>query len=279
MGQVKKAIICPSCGRLISGDAPECIHCGLKNPGRIGALAGMHRLFRGNLDFTTTVIYFCTALYILSLLIDVRGIFHARNILSFLEPSQKSILIMGATGSYPIHFGRYWTLVTAIFLHGSILHIIFNMLWVRQIGPMVEEFFGIPRLIIIFLVSGIAGFALTTLRGTQLTIGASGAIFGLLAALIYYGRARGGLFRQFVYPQILTWAIVLFIYGFLVPQVDNLSHLGGFIAGYLSASLLGYRELRPENLIDKVIATALIIVVGGDFIINFGALLLTLKWL
>ncbi len=279
MGQIKKAILCPNCGKLISSDASECIHCGLKNPGKIGLLAGVQRLFRGNFDFTTAVIYVCAALYVVSLLIDVKGIFQQPGILSFLGPSQRSILLMGASGSYPIYFGRYWTVITAIFLHGSILHIFFNMLWVRQIGPMVEEFFGSSRLIIIFLVSGVAGFLLTTLRGTQLTVGASGAIFGLLAALIYYGRARGGIFRQVVYPQIMTWAIVLFIYGFLVPQVDNLAHLGGFIAGYLSASLLGYRELKPENLTDKVLATGLIIITGAAFVINFVVLFLSLKWL
>ncbi len=279
MGQVKKAILCPGCGKLISSDAPECIHCGLKNPGRIGALAGVQRLFQGKIDFTTAVIYFCAAMYALSLLIDVKGIFQVRGFLSLLGPTQQSILIMGATGSYPIHFGRYWTLITAIFLHGGILHIVFNMLWMRQIGPMVEELFGSPRLIVIFLVSGIAGFALTTLRGTPFTVGASGAIFGLLAALIYYGRARGGAFRQIIYPQIMTWAIVLFIYGFLVPQVDNFAHLGGFIGGYASANLLGYREQKPENLTDKVLATGLIIITLFAFIINLTVLVLSIKWL
>jgi rhomboid protease GluP len=98
------------------------------------------------------------------------------------------------TGSYAMARGRFWTLITAIYLHGSLLHIVFNLLWIRQLGPAVEELFGTSRLILIFTFSGVAGFIISNLVGIQFTIGASGSIFGLLGALIYYGRHCGGVF-------------------------------------------------------------------------------------
>jgi len=274
MGHTKRAILCPNCGKLISADTKECIHCGMKNPGKFGVITALQKFFRDNIGFMQIVTYFCAGLYAVSLLIDLAGMFQMRDPLSFLGPSGNSVLILGATGTYPLQLGRWWTLITAIYLHGSILHIIFNLLWIRQIGPMVEDLFGTSRLIIIFTVSGILGFILSTMQGTPLTIGASGSIFGLLGALIYYGRARGGMFRAVIYPQIMTWAVVLFIYGFLAPRVDNFAHLGGFIGGYLAANLFGYEERKPENLTHKTLAALSIVLTIVAFGINFAVLLL-----
>ncbi len=273
MGYTKRAILCPNCGKLISADAEVCIHCGIKKPGKLGAVTAIQKIFSGNLGFIPAVTYFCAGLYVVSLLIDLSGITQFNGPLSFLSPSVNSTLLLGATGSLPMQLGRWWTLITAIYLHGGILHILFNMLWLRQIGPMVEDIFGTSRLIMIYTMAGVLGFFLTTMRGTQLTIGASGSIFGLLGALIFYGRARGGAFKEVVYPQIMSWAVVLFIFGFISPGVDNFAHLGGFIGGYLTAALLGYQERKPENLTHKTLAATSIVLTILAFGINFAVLL------
>ena len=111
------------------------------------------------------------------------------------------------TGVVPVMVqGHWWTMITAIYLHGGLLHILFNMLWVRQLGPMVSELFGPFRLFIIFTVSGACGFALSVLMGNAYTLGASGSIFGLLAAAIVFGRQRGSsMFTR----HFLQWAIIL----------------------------------------------------------------------
>ena len=133
---------------------------------------------------------------------------------------------MGMTGVVPVMLqGHWWTLITAIYLHGGLLHILFNMMWVRQLGPMVSELFGPFRLFIIFSVSGITGFIASVLMGTAYTLGASGSIFGLLAAAIVYGRRHGNtMFTR----QFLQWAILLFVFGFIFSGVDNWAHAGGF---------------------------------------------------
>jgi rhomboid protease GluP len=274
MGNTKRAILCPNCGKLISADAEECIHCGMKNPGRFGLHSVVQKLFRGNIGFIQAMTYFCIGLYLVSLLIDPSALLRPGGFLNFLSPSGKSLYLLGMTGTFAINSGHWWTLITAIYLHGGILHILFNLLWIRQLGPMVEGMFGTARFILIFTISGVIGFFLSYLTGTQFTVGASGAIFGLLGALIYYGRSRGGVFREIIYPQILSWAVVLFLFGFIFPRIDNFAHLGGFIGGYLSGNLLGYQERKVESSGHRNFAVIIIIVTILSFVLNFLVLVL-----
>ena len=125
--------------------------------------------------------------------------------MNFLAPSTVVTLAFGASGAEPIfRFGMWWSVLSAGWLHGSALHILFNMLWVRQLGPATADVYGAGRMVIIYTVSSATGFLLSSiagllfaalpipfLRGASFTLGASAPIFGLLGALVYYGR-RGG---------------------------------------------------------------------------------------
>ncbi len=248
------SILCPNCGKLISSTAGECMHCGTKNPNLWGFSEILRKFFGRQLSLVPIIVTTCIALYILSIALDPSAIFQTRGFLGFLSPTTNSLVNLGMTGAYPISRGHWWTLITAIYLHGSILHIIFNTLWIRQLGPTVEELFGTSRSFMIFTISGALGFVLSTFAGNYFTIGASGSIFGLLGALVYYGRKRGGSFGTAVYKQTGQWAIVLFIFGFLFPGIDNFAHGGGFIGGYLTASLLGFIEIKKENRTHQLLA-------------------------
>ena len=109
-------------------------------------------------------------------------------------PSNRALWAFGAAGAIPWQAGHWWTLLTAIYLHGGLLHILFNVLWIRQLGPEVEELYGPARLVVIFTVSGVAGFVASNAFGVPFTIGASGSIFGLLGAMVAFGQKRGGAF-------------------------------------------------------------------------------------
>lgn len=173
----------------------------------------------------------------------------------FLSPSSQSLFILGSTGSIPLfQYDRWWTLITANFLHGSVLHIIFNMLAVRQLAPLVIEEFGAYRTIVIYILGGIGGFAISALAGVQLTIGASAALCSLIGALLYYGKSRGGIYGQAIFSQIGGWVLGIAMFGFLVPGINNWGHGGGIVSGILLAFLLGYREKRKENISHKIIA-------------------------
>jgi rhomboid protease GluP len=241
------SIVCPSCGRLISANASECMHCGKKNPGLWGFAPEMKRLFGGFSDIISQITVACIFLYLLALLLQPAAIFQSRGIFDILGPDMRALDKLGMTGTYAVSQGRWWTILTAIYLHGSLLHILFNMLWIRQLGHMVVELFGQARTFIIFTIAGAAGFVISNLVGIPFTIGASGSIFGLLGALVYYGRKRGGYFGMTIYRQVGTWAIVLFLFGFFMSTVNNFAHAGGFIGGYLAAMLLGFQEMRLEN--------------------------------
>lgn len=263
------SMVCPNCRKLISKNASECIFCGYKNPGGFHLGSVFQRLFGQDFDVIKIIVTFSAGMYVLSLLLDLRAIFQVRGMFGFLAPGNLSIYKLGATGTIALEYGRWWSVVTAIFLHGGIIHIFFNMLWIRQIGPDVEAFYGTARFVIIYIISGALGFVASILGGHVLTIGASGSIFGLLGALVFYGRARGGYFGETIYKQTGTWALVLFAFGFLMSGVDNFAHAGGFIGGYLVAWLVRFNEHRPERLWHRILAIGLVVFTVLAFALNF----------
>src|SRR5262249_61698945 len=128
-----------------------------------------------------------------------------------------------------------------------LLHIVFNLLWVRRCASAVEQLFGTARLVVIYTVAGVSGFVLSNLVGVPWTLGASGAVFGLLGAMVAYGRTRGGTFGLAVFRQYGQWALLIFIFGFFMAGVDNWGHAGGFIGGYVAAVVVGSGGRRAER--------------------------------
>src|SRR6266540_6117584 len=213
--QPTRTILCPSCGRLTRADADECLICGRRRPGMWGLSDVFRRLFRTGSP-TNLITIACIALYVLSLLFDPAGALRPRGPFEVFSPSSGALHALGATGAFPWAQGEWWTLITAMYLHGGLLHILFNVLWIRQLGPAVEELYGRGRLAVIFTVSGVAGFVMSNALDPSPTIGASGAIFGLLGAMVAYRRQRGGVFGRLVLRQYGQWAFVLALWhGFL----------------------------------------------------------------
>ncbi len=247
------AILCPSCGRITNANAEVCFFCGRRRPG-IWGFAPALRTLVGSLDVTKVITVACVTLYVASLVADPIASLRPRGPFELLTPSQQALSELGMTGAFAWAAGRWWTLITAIYLHGSILHIVFNVLWIRQLGPAVEQLYGPARLAVIFTASGAAGFLVSNYAGVPFTIGASGSIFGLLGAMVAYGRQRGGVFGSMVLRQYGQWALVLFILGFVMSGVNNLAHAGGFAGGLACAILLGSTERRREGGIDHLLA-------------------------
>jgi rhomboid protease GluP len=206
------------------------------------------------------------AMYILSLLLKPTSTGLSLNPFTFLSPDGTSLFLLGATGWAPVEqYGRWWTLLSANYLHGSILHILFNMIALRQIGPLIVQEYGGHRMIILYTLSGVVGFWVSVLFGVRFTIGASAAVCGLIGAALYYGKSRGGAYGQTIYSQVGGWAVSIFIFGLLVPGINNWGHGGGLLGGIALALLLGYNERSPESVFHKIfagicmIATALVL--------------------
>ena len=264
------AILCPRCHKIVSAEAETCPHCGQRKPGLWGATATMRKLGL-QLNFPHLITVFCGVLYLLALALDPSAIFQTQGLMQILSPSIQASFKLGVTGTVPIFAYKFWwTPITAIYLHGGLLHIFFNMMWVRQLGPVVEELFGPFRLFAIFTIAGITGFIASTLAGHELTLGASGSIFGLLAAAIAYGRRAGS---QLFTRQFLQWAVLLFVMGFIMPGVDNWAHGGGFVGGYVAAYVFS-RSSEREGLGAYLAGGLCLLATVGAFVLQFIAVFL-----
>src|SRR6476661_1367043 len=238
------SVVCPSCGALVGVNDERCYTCGRANPGLWGFGPALRQL-GSDLGFVPLVLGASAVLYVLTLLASGRNLQIMGGGFNILAPSAPALLAFGASGGYPVfQMGSWWTVLSATWLHGSFLHILFNMMWVRDIGPSTADVVGPARTIIIYVVSGVCGFLLSSiasvylpplplLRGAQLTVGASASIFGLLGALVHYGRKSGS---SLIHGQAKQWALILFIYGLVMPGVDNFAHAGGFLGGYVASA-------------------------------------------
>lgn len=266
------SVICASCGVLVGVNDDRCYNCGRRNPGLWGYGPALRNLGR-DFGFVPLMTGATIVLYVLSLLLSRGGMQ-----MFTLSPSGPILFMLGASGAAPVFdYGRWWTLLTAGWLHGNLLHIFFNVLWIRQLAPAIAEIYGPARMIIIYTLSGIAGFALSSLageylwwmpvyflRGAQITVGASAAIFGLLGAAVYYGRRSGSSAAS---QTGLQYALFLGIFGLIFPGVDNYAHAGGFLGGYATSMILD--PLKPERVDHMVIAgvclIATLIGIGASF--------------
>ena len=153
--QTTGSVVCSSCGSLVGVRDEKCYNCGRRNPGLWG-FAPLLRSLGNDLGFVPLVIWGCGALYVISLLLS--GSAHAAWAAAssaFSRPSSGVLFLLGASGGLPVFgFGRWWTILSASWLHGSLLHIIFNMMWVRDLGPVVADMFGAGRMVIIYTVAG-----------------------------------------------------------------------------------------------------------------------------
>ncbi len=261
--RTRRSILCPNCRKLISRDEPMCPFCGTTRPGTWWKNNPLNRAF-GHSDLPVRIIiYINIAFYVISLLFNRWEPGASVNPLVFFTPSSRSLLLLGATGTIPIDQGyRWWSLVSAGYLHGGLLHIFFNMIAFRQLSDLVVQAYGVYRLIILYAVSGAVGFWVSYLAGVPFTIGASASVCGLIGAVLYYGKSRGGTYGQAIYKQVGMWAIAIFVFGFFVKGINNWGHGGGFAAGILLGFLLGYEEKFRETLTHKLIAAICIIVTG-----------------
>ena len=149
--------------------------------------------------------------------------------------------------------------MSASYLHGGILHIFFNMMALRQLGPLVLQEYGFSRFVILYTLCGVAGFWVSYLAGVSFTIGASASLCGLIGAILYYGKSRGGIYGEAIFKQVIGWIIGLFLFGVMVPGINNWGHGGGIGSGILFGFLLGYQERKRENIFHRILANGCIL--------------------
>jgi len=259
----KKSMLCPNCRRLISNDEPACPYCGIARPGALWKRAFAEVISLRRFDPVMAIIAINAAFYLFSLLLNPAALGLSANPMTFLSPSDGSLFLLGATGTLPIAYGRWWTLISAAFLHGGILHIFFNMMALRQLAPFVLDAFGLHRFAILYVWTGVAGFFVSYLAGVPFTIGASAPVCGLIGAILYYGKSRGGFYGEAIYRQAMGWVVGLVLFGLFIPGINNWAHGGGIVSGLLLAFITGYRERRKETSIHRILGTGSIVIAAA----------------
>lgn len=246
--------LCPKCGQLVGSSETQCSRCGTKKMERMRPTMSLDifplQLIQG----------LCILLYVVSVLLNTEAAMSPRGgLLSIGSPDGKALYLLGMTGGYAWNQGYWWTLLSASFLHGGILHILFNLSWLSTLGKLFGSLFGMHRLVVLYVVTGITGFLLSNVMHNAPTIGASCSIFGIMGALITFSLRRGGEFGQKLRSQVWAWVIIGLVFGFVVEGVNNYGHIGGLLGGFAMGYLFPAREGMAEESWMSKLAYALII--------------------
>jgi rhomboid protease GluP len=254
---VPRPRLCPACGTLVGASATRCHQCGASMTFSLAAASrSLSKLLPHAAPVTYTILGLDILIYGISLLMTIQrsGGFDAPRgglggiLLSLGGISGVILLRMGESLPLPYLLGQPWRLVMAVFLHGSLIHIGFNMMTLMNIGPMVEELYGSARYLFIFVVTGALGFLASSAFG-NVSVGASGSLLGLVGVLIAVTGGRQSAGARMLRGQLISWVISIAVLGFFMPVVDNWAHGGGFVAGYLLGRLIPDRQ--PADLAER----------------------------
>ncbi|MEJ7604884.1 MAG: rhomboid family intramembrane serine protease [Bryobacteraceae bacterium] len=235
-----KRRMCPNCRAFITSDDKTCPYCEFE----VGAKAVERRSPSDALGglipharFTTIILLLINSgLYAATALYSMR----ASDSGSLLDVDGKTLFFFGAKLREAIFEGQWWRLITAGFLHGGVFHILMNSWVIFDLGATVEEFYGTSRYLVLYFLSTIAGFLLSTYWSAGLSVGASAALFGLIGAMIALGmqtQSSMGAAMKSHYTQWAIWGLVLnFLPGF---RIDIAAHIGGLAAGFLAGYVMG----------------------------------------
>jgi rhomboid protease GluP len=265
--------MCPSCGTLVGTTATKCHQCGANvRFGMAAASRSLGQILPTNAPVTYILLSLCCLLYGISLLYSTRsgnplmpqggGLTAIFNIGAI---DGRTLAVLGSTLPMPyiIGLGQPWRLITAVFLHGSLMHIIFNMWVIMDIGPMVEELFGSARYLFLYIATGAFGYVISALAG-QRSVGASGALLGLIGLLLASTTRSSSASSQMLRSNLIKWIVYIAIMGFMFSGIDNYAHFGGLAAGFVLGKLFvdrppqGQSEVRIANALGW--ATAIVVV-------------------
>lgn len=242
--------ICPVCGTLVGINSTRCHECGSSVTFSLAALSKKLGGVVGDRAPVTTVLLIANILLFGVSMVMTMQSGQGGGIHTLFGMSGEASYRLGASHPYPIFAQHeYWRVVTAMFLHGGLLHIGFNMMALMQFGPALEEVYGSPRYLFLYVVTGAFGFLLSAFTG-HFSLGASGALLGIMGAMIAITTKRGGSYMRELRSRLISSLVILFaigLFGFLA--IDNWAHGGGLAVGFLLGKTFADRE--PMNNSEK----------------------------
>ena len=236
--------LCPACGTLVGATATRCHQCGASLTFSLAAASkSLGRLMPATSPATYAILGLSVLIYVVSLLVTIRmsgslpvggGLF---GLLGLGGVNGDVLQRLGASLPYPVDIVQPWRLVTAVFLHASVLHIVFNMWVLMDLGPQIEELYGSARFLFIYVVCGIGGYVLSS-AFWHFSVGGSGAIVGLIGVMLALTTGRQSIGMRMLRSQLIRWLIYLAIWGFVVPGIDNYAHAGGLATGFILGKIM-----------------------------------------
>jgi rhomboid protease GluP len=264
--------LCPACGALVGITATRCHQCGASL--RFGLAAwskGLSEFFGGHAPATVSILILNVVMFGISL---AGSIGHGGGFGLFGGMSGVELYRLGENTPYYWPGWGPWRLITGTFLHGGLLHIGMNMFVLLDISPIVEELYGSARFLFLYVACAIGGSACSTFFGRGPSVGASGAILGLLGVLIAVTTRRSGANIQALRSRLISWVIAIFAFGLLVPGIDNWGHFGGLATGFVLGRFLADR--LPEAGPERTRAYALGWLAGGVLVAAFAFMIVNL---
>ena len=264
--------MCPHCRALIDRDASVCPLCGERTgPTRARGSSGTPGRIMGVIPIpstaTSAIVVVCLALYGISWYMsqntEAAQLYGAPP----MGGVDGSVLMRLGAKSVYILAGQWWRLVTAMFLHAGLLHIGMNMWCLVDLGPEVESLFSTTKFIVLYLVTGVAGFILSLWWSPfGMSVGASGAIMGLIGILIGASFHHGHLGKEYR-SQLWRWVIYIAIFGIFFA-VDNAAHFGGLISGLALGYLVpeGEPATGPSENLWNTLAVLAVLIIAGSFV-------------
>jgi rhomboid protease GluP len=269
--------LCPACGTLVGTTATNCHECGASLTFSIAAASrSLSNLLPASSPATYIILGINCFLFGVTLMASASaGGGGAQN---FGRVDPEVLLRLGARQSlYILYLNEMWRLVMPIFLHGGFMHFLFNSWVLMDIGPQVEEIYGSPRYLFLYVFTGIASFVVSmgwnlyTVAGYGLSIGASGSLMGLVGLMLAITTRRGGAYMQMIRSSLIRWVVLIFVLGFFF-NADHAAHAGGLAAGFLLGRMMEDRE--PLNANERNRAYALGWVAALVVAASFGVMLI-----
>ena len=149
-----------------------------------------------------------------------------------------------------VKMGEYYRLITCAFVHIDIVHLMCNMYALYSIGSLAESYYGKIKFTLIYFVSAITGSLLSIIMSDTFSIGASGAIFGLLGCLLYFGYHYRVYFGSVLLNKIVPVIVLNLFIGFMIQGIDNFAHIGGLVGGFLISKAVGINSRDKKS--DKI---------------------------
>ena len=272
MKAVAKPRMCPNCRAFISMSDRVCPYCEVQlGPRAIDVRSVSLGEFLPRAYSTSIIILTLNlALFIASAIVSMRVGGEAWNL------SSPVLVMFGAKyGPAIFQYGQWWRLITAGFLHGGVLHILMNSWVLFDLIAEVEQFYGTARLIVVYIVSTVTGFFLSTIWGFgTVSIGASAACFGLIGVMLALGLRRSDPVGQMIRSYYKRWAIYGIVFSFISFggfRTDIAAHLGGLAGGFVMGLVMGLPQLptSPVERFWRIVAVAAVAVTVYSFVLDF----------